>query len=57
MKNLSNKFMHLTNYSVNKKNTDYQSNGDDQICQGHKWYVGHAIHLALRIMNKTEVWT
>lgn len=38
MKTLSNKFMHLTNYSVNKKNSEYQTNSDEQACQGHKWY-------------------
>jgi hypothetical protein len=37
MKHLANKFMHLTNYSVNKKNADYQANADDTVCQGHKW--------------------
>ncbi|NXG71321.1 TTLL4 polyglutamylase, partial [Baryphthengus martii] len=37
MKNLNNKFMHLTNYSVNKKNTEYKSNSDETACQGHKW--------------------
>lgn len=37
MKTLSNKFMHLTNYSVNKKNSEYQTNSDDKACQGHKW--------------------
>ncbi|XP_076461978.1 uncharacterized protein LOC143294387 [Babylonia areolata] len=37
MKNLNNKFMHLTNYSINKRNADYQSNTDDSVCQGHKW--------------------
>lgn len=37
MKNVNNKFMHLTNYSVNKKNADYQANGDEAVCQGHKW--------------------
>ncbi|KAM4626384.1 tubulin monoglutamylase TTLL4 [Discoglossus pictus] len=37
MKSLSNKFMHLTNYSVNKKNADYKSNSDQTACQGHKW--------------------
>ncbi|XP_052804936.1 tubulin monoglutamylase TTLL4-like isoform X2 [Mya arenaria] len=37
MKHLANKFMHLTNYSVNKKNADYQANSDDTVCQGHKW--------------------
>ncbi|XP_068102105.1 tubulin monoglutamylase TTLL4 [Hyperolius riggenbachi] len=37
MKSLSNKFMHLTNYSVNKKNADYKANADETACQGHKW--------------------
>ncbi|XP_053327163.1 tubulin monoglutamylase TTLL4 [Spea bombifrons] len=37
MKSLSNKFMHLTNYSVNKKNADYKANSDETACQGHKW--------------------
>ncbi|XP_075685239.1 tubulin monoglutamylase TTLL4 [Rhinoderma darwinii] len=37
MKSLSNKFMHLTNYSVNKKNVDYKPNADESACQGHKW--------------------
>ncbi|NXK01640.1 TTLL4 polyglutamylase, partial [Herpetotheres cachinnans] len=37
MKSLSNKFVHLTNYSVNKKNTKYKSNSDETACQGHKW--------------------
>ena len=40
MKSLSNKFMHLTNYSINKKNEGaYQANSDETVCQGHKWYV------------------
>ena len=40
MKSLSNKFMHLTNYSINKKNEGaYQSNSDETVCQGHKWWV------------------
>ncbi|XP_076436228.1 tubulin monoglutamylase TTLL4-like [Babylonia areolata] len=37
MKNLNNKFMHLTNYSINKHNVDYQTSTDDSGCQGHKW--------------------
>ncbi|XP_069083243.1 tubulin monoglutamylase TTLL4 isoform X2 [Pleurodeles waltl] len=37
MKSLGNKFMHLTNYSVNKKNSEYKSNADETACQGHKW--------------------
>ncbi len=37
MKSLSNKYMHLTNYSINKRNQGYQSNADETQCQGHKW--------------------
>lgn len=33
--------MHLTNYSVNKKNAEYQANADERACQGHKWYLGN----------------
>ncbi|XP_033639693.1 tubulin polyglutamylase TTLL4-like isoform X1 [Asterias rubens] len=37
MKSLSNKFMHLTNYSINKKNADFTPNTDFTACEGHKW--------------------
>ncbi|XP_071479544.1 tubulin monoglutamylase TTLL4-like [Diadema antillarum] len=37
MKSLSNKFMHLTNYSINKKNADFTPNDDSMACEGHKW--------------------
>ncbi|EDV27289.1 uncharacterized protein TRIADDRAFT_22586, partial [Trichoplax adhaerens] len=37
MKFLSNRFMHLTNYSINKFNQDFTQNDDADICQGHKW--------------------
>ncbi|XP_067843149.1 tubulin polyglutamylase TTLL4 isoform X3 [Heptranchias perlo] len=37
MKSLGNKFMHLTNYSVNKLNAEYKPNSDEKLCQGHKW--------------------
>ncbi|XP_065839948.1 tubulin monoglutamylase TTLL4-like [Oscarella lobularis] len=36
-KSLSNRFIHLTNYSVNKKNDAFVSNSDETVCQGHKW--------------------
>ena len=38
-KSISNRFMHLTNYSVNKKNSSFTANSDETVCQGHKWYV------------------
>jgi len=37
MKHLGNKYMHLTNYSINKKSGDFQQNEDASVCQGHKW--------------------
>jgi len=30
-------YMHLTNYSINKKSSNYTSNEDAESCQGHKW--------------------
>lgn len=41
MKHINDKYMHLTNYSIQKKCTEYESNSDDTVCQGHKWYVSH----------------
>ncbi|XP_073701694.1 tubulin monoglutamylase TTLL4 isoform X1 [Garra rufa] len=57
MKTLSNKFMHLTNYSVNKKNSEYQSNSDDKACQGHKWALKALWqYLASQGINTTLIW-
>ncbi|CAI8033081.1 Tubulin polyglutamylase TTLL4 [Geodia barretti] len=36
-RSLSNRFIHLTNYSVNKKNSQFSQNSDETACQGHKW--------------------
>uniref|UniRef100_H2T511 Tubulin tyrosine ligase like 4 n=1 Tax=Takifugu rubripes TaxID=31033 RepID=H2T511_TAKRU len=57
MKTLSNKFMHLTNYSVNKKNSEYQTNSDDKACQGHKWALKALWeYLGSRGVNTTLIW-
>nr|XP_054767085.1 tubulin monoglutamylase TTLL4-like [Lytechinus pictus] len=65
MKSLSNKFMHLTNYSINKKNTDFTPNSDSTACQGHKCFAGLAlledycmegIHLATN-KDDSHTWT
>nr|XP_014030156.1 unnamed protein product [Salmo salar] len=57
MKSLGNKFMHLTNYSVNRKNTDYQSNDSDKACQGHKWALKALWHyLGCKGVNTTLIW-
>ncbi|XP_063744262.1 tubulin polyglutamylase TTLL4 isoform X2 [Eleginops maclovinus] len=57
MKTLGNKFMHLTNYSVNKKNSEYQSNSDDKACQGHKWALKALWqYLGSKGVNTTLIW-
>ncbi|KAI3356017.1 hypothetical protein L3Q82_017287 [Scortum barcoo] len=57
MKTLGNKFMHLTNYSVNKKNSEYQANSDDKACQGHKWALKALWqYLGSKGVNTTLIW-
>ena len=58
MKNLSNKFMHLTNYSINKKNEGaYKANSDETVCQGHKWSLKALWGYLKRMgINHSHVW-
>ncbi|NXC19831.1 TTLL4 polyglutamylase, partial [Corythaeola cristata] len=57
MKSLSNKFVHLTNYSVNKKNTEYKSNSDETACQGHKWALKALwSYLTQKGVNSETIW-
>ncbi|KAJ3592749.1 hypothetical protein NHX12_007876 [Muraenolepis orangiensis] len=57
MRSLGNKFMHLTNYSVNKKNSEYQTNSDDKACQGHKWALKALWqYLGAKGINTTLIW-
>lgn len=37
VKSLSDRFMHLTNYSINRYNSEYRTNNDSGACTGHKW--------------------
>ncbi|VVC44640.1 Hypothetical protein CINCED_3A020272 [Cinara cedri] len=34
---ISDRFMHLTNYSINRLSSQYTQNEDADACQGHKW--------------------
>lgn len=36
---LSDRYMHLTNYSINKLSDKYSANEDADACQGHKWTI------------------
>ncbi|XP_023980546.1 tubulin monoglutamylase TTLL4 isoform X2 [Physeter macrocephalus] len=57
MKSLGNKFMHLTNYSVNKKNVEYQANEDETACQGHKWALKALwSYLSQKGVNSDAIW-
>ncbi|KAK0155434.1 Tubulin polyglutamylase TTLL4 [Merluccius polli] len=57
MRSLGNKFMHLTNYSVNKKNSEYQTNSDNKACQGHKWALKALWqYLGAKGINTTVIW-
>ncbi|XP_009994557.1 PREDICTED: tubulin polyglutamylase TTLL4 [Chaetura pelagica] len=57
MKTLNNKFMHLTNYSVNKKNADYKPNSDETACQGHKWTLKALwSYLTQKGVNSKAIW-
>ncbi|XP_028398329.1 tubulin polyglutamylase TTLL4-like isoform X2 [Dendronephthya gigantea] len=57
-KSLSNRFMHLTNYSINKKNEDvYTPNNDEDACQGHKWSLKALWGYLKRMgVNTTRIW-
>ncbi|KAM5270956.1 tubulin monoglutamylase TTLL4 isoform 1-T5 [Hipposideros larvatus] len=57
MKSLGNKFMHLTNYSVNIKNAEYQANADETACQGHKWALKALWnYLSQKGVNSDAIW-
>ncbi|XP_010007970.1 PREDICTED: tubulin polyglutamylase TTLL4 [Nestor notabilis] len=57
IKSLSNKFVHLTNYSVNKKNAEYKSNSDETACQGHKWALKALwSYLTQKGVNSEAIW-
>uniref|UniRef100_A0A5K3EGN5 Tubulin polyglutamylase TTLL4 n=1 Tax=Mesocestoides corti TaxID=53468 RepID=A0A5K3EGN5_MESCO len=55
---VGNRFVHLTNYSINRQNVDYVSNTSDEACKGHKWSL-RALWTFLRSRNvKPElVWS
>uniref|UniRef100_A0A1B0BDQ3 Tubulin polyglutamylase TTLL4 n=1 Tax=Glossina palpalis gambiensis TaxID=67801 RepID=A0A1B0BDQ3_9MUSC len=36
---LNDRCMHLTNYSINKKSSNYSKNEDVNACHGHKWTI------------------
>ena len=61
-RHIKNQWMHLTNYSINKKNTDYVKSDDaDQEDYGNKWTLGALLrylkdegHDTRTLMSKIE---
>ncbi|CAH1108254.1 unnamed protein product [Psylliodes chrysocephalus] len=39
VKDLKDRYMHLTNYSINKLSSQYTANEDFNSCEGHKWTI------------------
>ncbi|CAF0936843.1 unnamed protein product [Didymodactylos carnosus] len=57
MKSLGDRFMHLTNYSINRYNSEYKSNNDHGACAGHKWSLKALwTYLKKRDIDVVDVW-
>ncbi|XP_059476900.1 tubulin monoglutamylase TTLL4-like isoform X3 [Neocloeon triangulifer] len=58
MSSLHDRYMHLTNYSINKNSSHYTQNEDADACQGHKWTVKSLwTYLAQQGVNVNELWS
>lgn len=54
---LSDRYMHLTNYSINKLSANYTSNEDATACQGHKWTIKSLwTYLSNQGVNTQRLW-
>ncbi|CAK9802156.1 Tubulin monoglutamylase TTLL4 [Anthophora plagiata] len=54
---LSDRFMHLTNYSINKTNSTYTNNDCPDSCSGHKWALRTLwSYLEKEHVNVTKLW-
>lgn len=54
---LHDRYMHLTNYSINKLSSNYTKNDNANACQGHKWTVKSLwTHLAAQGINTAGLW-
>ena len=57
VKTIGDKFMHLTNYSINKTNKDYKTNNDEKACTGHKWSLKALwTYLQKKGINTDKIW-
>ncbi|XP_051163863.1 tubulin monoglutamylase TTLL4-like [Leptopilina boulardi] len=55
---LSDRFMHLTNYSINKSSASYTNNDSPDSCSGHKWTIKTLWnYLEKRQVNVEKLWS
>lgn len=55
---LSDRLMHLTNYSINKNSSNYTSNDYADSCSGHKWTIKTLwSYLEKKGVNTRKIWT
>lgn len=54
---LSDRYMHLTNYSINKLSSNYTKNEDAESCSGHKWTLKTLWkYLSAKNINTDGLW-
>lgn len=54
---LNDRYMHLTNYSINKLSTSYDKNDDANACKGMKWTIKSLwSYLQQRGINTERLW-
>ncbi|XP_035917353.1 tubulin polyglutamylase TTLL4 isoform X2 [Anopheles stephensi] len=55
---LNDRYMHLTNYSINKLSNNYSQNEDADACQGHKWTIKSLwTYFAEQGINVDRLWS
>lgn len=54
---LNDRYMHLTNYSINKLSSTYSQNEDVNACEGHKWTIQSLwSYLKSRRIDTIKLW-
>ncbi|CAO1367457.1 unnamed protein product [Diamesa tonsa] len=54
---LNDRYMHLTNYSINKLSNNYDKNEDANACKGHKWTIKSLwAYLKAKGINTERLW-
>ncbi|TNN17190.1 Tubulin polyglutamylase TTLL4 [Schistosoma japonicum] len=58
VRTLSNRYIHLTNYSINRLNSEYISNTNEFAAKGHKWSLrAFWTYLKAKGISPTPIWS